>query len=273
MAAFQSIGFIGAGRLGTSIAWALARRGCTIVAVASRGPAGADRLAAGIAECHVVSAQTVADQCDLIFVTTSDGAIGTVADSARWRAGTGVVHCSGATEVGVLAAAQRAGAMIGGFHPMQTFADPETAIASLPGCTITIEADEPLAARLVALASILGGRVNRIPAGVRTRYHAAGGYASQFINVLLREGATIWQSWGGTEDDAIRALTPLVRGTLASIESVGLAKGMPGPISRGDVGTIAKHVATLSELDPEILTLYRQLALRCVPLARERQTR
>lgn len=270
---FTRIGFIGAGRLAAGVAWALARRGEQVVAIASRRSASAARIAAAIDGCSVLEPQALADTCDLVFITTSDGAIATVAASVRWRAGTGVVHCSGATEVGALDAAARAGAATGGFHPMQTFTDPEMAIASLPGCTITIEAaDDALATRLTALAHRLEGRVNRIPPGVRVAYHASGGYASQFVNVLLAEAVKVWRTWGATEEDAVRALVPLVRGTLASIEANGLAQGMPGPISRGDVGTIEKHVAAIDALDPEILGLYRELARRCVPLAIERGT-
>ncbi|MGQ0650895.1 MAG: DUF2520 domain-containing protein [Betaproteobacteria bacterium] len=154
---------------------------------------------------------------------------------------------------------------------MQTFGDPAAAAQSLPGCTITIEADGPLNAVLVALAERLECRINRLPPGARDRYHAAAGYASQFINVLLREASKIWQSWGASEEDAVRALLPLVRGTLSSIERAGLAEAMPGPVSRGDVGTVAKHVAALAALDSEIVEFYRQLCARSIALALERR--
>jgi predicted short-subunit dehydrogenase-like oxidoreductase (DUF2520 family) len=115
------------------------------------------------------SIQEVVDQCDLIFITTPDSAIATTTEQARWRVGKSAVHCSGATEVAALAAAAREGASIGGFHPMQTFGDPEVAVASLPGCTVTIEAAEPLNGILVALAQHLECRVNRLPPGIDGR--------------------------------------------------------------------------------------------------------
>ena len=141
---------------------------------------------------------------------------------------------------------------------------------SLPGSTITIEALEPLNSVLVTLAGRLECGVNRLPPGMRGRYHAAAGYASQFINALFGEASKIWQSWGATEDEAVRALLPMARGTLASIESAGIAGGMPGPVSRGDVDSVAKHVAALAVLDVDTLGLYRQLCERTVPLAVER---
>ena len=261
------IGFIGAGRLGKALAWSFAQRGLRVVAVASPTRASAEGLASRIAGCVVANAQEAIDACNLVFVTTPDGAIASTVAQLRWRPGIAAVHCSGVTEVAALDKAAHDGAMTGGFHPMQTFGDPEAAARSLAGCTITIEAQEPLNATLVALAGRLECGVNRLPPGMRDRYHAAAGYTSQFINALFDEASKIWQSWGASEEDAVRALLPMARGTLASIESAGIANGMPGPVSRGDVESVKKHVAALSTLDADMLELYRQLCARTIRLA------
>jgi predicted short-subunit dehydrogenase-like oxidoreductase (DUF2520 family) len=260
------IGFIGAGRLGSALAWSLGDRGLTVAGVASLMDADARRLAAQIPACAVMSMQEVVDATNLVFVTTPDEAIGSTAAQIRWRPGVAAVHCSGVTEVAELASAARAGASIGGFHPMQTFGDPMAAVRSLPGCTITIEAEEPLLTTLNALAARLQCRVNRLPPGMRGRYHAAAGYTSQFINALFAEATRIWQSWGATEEEAVRALLPLAKGTLSSIESAGITRGMPGPVSRGDVGSIEKHVTALSTMPPDVMEFYRVVCDRTIDL-------
>ena len=261
------VGFIGAGRLGSALAWSFGQRGLRVSAVTSKMAADAQKLAAPLSSCAVVErTQQVVDACDIVFVTTPDDAIASTTATAKWHAGVSAVHCSGVTEVSALDAAANDGAMTGGFHPMQTFGDPAAAVRSLPGCTITIEAPEPLNDTLVAIAQRLECRVNRLPPGMRGRYHAAAGYTSQFINALFGEASRIWQSWGATEEDAVRALLPLARGTLMSIESAGVANGMPGPVSRGDVGSIEKHVAALAPLVPEVLEFYRVVCDRTIPL-------
>ncbi len=264
------IGFIGAGRLGKALAWGLARAGFQVAAVANDVEQGARELAEPIPGCEFMSPQAVADSCNLVFVTTPDEIIAKAAASVRWRPGMGVVHCSGVTEVAALDAAAQAGASTGGFHPMQTFGDPRTAMETLPGCTITVEAGEPLDAVLVEMAQKLGCRVNRLPPGMRARYHAAAGFTSQFINALFAQAAQVWGSWGATPEDALRALMPLARGTLAAIENAGIAGGMPGPVSRGDVASIDKHVKALSGLGPEMTEFYRVMCGRTIPLALER---
>ncbi|WP_246774141.1 DUF2520 domain-containing protein [Bradyrhizobium diazoefficiens] len=64
----------------------------------------------------------------------------------------------------------------------------------------------------------------------------------------------------------MRALLPLAKGTLSSIESAGIANGMAGPVSRGDVGSIEKHVAALSKLPPDVMEFYRIVCDRTVGL-------
>ena len=263
------IGFIGTGRLGKALALSFMDRGLCIAAVGSLTLDESAPLAAAIPGCANLTPQQVVDACDLVFVTTVDGAIEPTAQSLQWRAGMAAVHCSGATEVSALAKAAADGAMVGGFHPMQTFGDPEAARRSLPGCTITIEAEPPLYGALHAIATRLECRVNLLPPGMRGRYHAAAGYASQFINVILREASAIWQSWGANEDDAVAALLPLVQGTLASIGGAGLARGMPGPVSRGDIVSIDKHLASLASLDAPLQQLYREMCSRSIALGLE----
>ena len=264
------IGFIGAGRLGKALAWSFEAAGLQVTAAASSNRVSARELAGRIEGCQAMTAQAVVDGCDLIFLTTPDSAITPACAALRWRPGVSVVHCSGVTEVDALCAARDQGATIGGFHPMQTFGDPAAAVASLPGSTITIEAEEPLNTTLVALVRQLDCRVNRLPPGMRARYHAAAGFTSQFINALFAEGARVWESWGATEADALQAMLPMARGTLASIESAGIAAGMPGPVSRGDVGSVEKHVVALAALSDHTLNFYRTLCATTIALAVQR---
>ena len=265
------IGFVGAGRVAKGLAWGMAQGGQHVVAAASRSLSSAEQLAARINGCRALaSAQDVVDASDLVFLTVPDDSIVAVAASLRWRSGVAAIHCSGASEVGALTAAARAGAQIGGFHPLQLFADPEVALAGLPGCTIAIEAETPLSTRLDQLAQALRCRTIHLPPGCRARYHAAAHYAAGFVITLLNEAVGLWQSFGIGREDSIRALLPLLRGTTASVERSGLAQGLAGTYSRGDIGTLEKHLSDLSRAGPDVLHLYCELALRSIPIGLER---
>ncbi|MBE0627649.1 MAG: DUF2520 domain-containing protein [Burkholderiales bacterium] len=265
------IGFIGSGRVGKGLAWGMAQSGQRVVAAASRSPGSAAELAARIAGCRAAAnAQEVVDASDLVFITVPDDAIAGLAAGLKWRKDRAVIHCSGATEVAVLEPAALAGAHIGGFHPLQLFADPEVALAGLPGCTIAIEAEAPLLAQLEQLAQALRCRTIRLPRGCRARYHAAAHYAAGFVITLLNQAVELWQGFGVGREDTIRALLPLLRGTAASVERSGLAQGLAGTYSRGDLGTLEKHLAELGRVGPDALHLYCELALRSIPLGLER---
>jgi predicted short-subunit dehydrogenase-like oxidoreductase (DUF2520 family) len=269
-AAKLRIGFIGAGRLGQALAWSLAQAGLHVVAVSSIVQEHANALATPVPGCECMSAQEVVDRCHLVFVTTPDSVIGDTCTSLNWRAGQAVVHCSGVTEVDVLGHALAQGAFIGGFHPMQTFGDPLAAMRSLPGCTITVEAAQAaLMDLLVQMVSRLGCVANQLPAGMRGRYHAAAGYTSQFINALFDQAIRLWLTWGASEEQALRALWPLAQGTLSSIQSAGVARGMPGPVSRGDLSSIEKHLRAVSPMGQQTLDFYRTLCATTVPLAQQ----
>ena len=271
LARFQTLGFIGAGRIGTALAWGLARQGYTVAAVASRSRDSAERLAAGIAGCRALpDPQSLADSVDLVLLTVPDDAIAATCARLSWRAGQAVVHCSGATELLALAPAASSGARTGGFHPLQMFTEPETALRGLPGCTIAVEAEPPLLETLCAMAAALGCHTLRLQPGKRALYHAGAGYVAAFVNALVQDALKVWSPLGLSQTDAIRALLPLLRGTADSIERSGPALGMAGPVSRGDVGTVEKHLRALGALDAGLLDLYRRLALRTVALGVER---
>jgi len=245
------VGFIGAGRVGKGLSLALSRSGYEVAGVAGRGPE---------------SKATVVGRAELVFLTVPDDALRTACEELDWH-GKSVVHCSGAAELAVLEHARSQGAQTGGFHPLQTFADPEVAARGLKGCAIAVEADEPLAGVLLRMVSDLGARSLRVPRGARAAYHAAAHYAGPFVAALLAEATLIWGRLGIAQDDALAALLPLVRGSLDAIEHSGLARAMAGSVARGDVQTLESHLNALRALDPRLEDFYRRLALKTVPLA------
>ncbi|HEX8958718.1 MAG TPA: DUF2520 domain-containing protein [Solirubrobacterales bacterium] len=266
------IGFVGAGVVGTALALALARRGHEVVAVASRTRASAERLALQLPGCAVESKQGVAERADLVFLTTPDDAIGAVCAEIRWRPESRVVHCSGAASTAVLEPARAAGCLVGGFHPLQTFASAEGAISALPGTTFAVEAEEPLFSELARLAADLGGHYLRLRAEDKVLYHAAAAIASNYLVVLASLAADLWAGLGAGREEAIGALLPLLRGTLGNLERVGLPGALTGPIARGDVGTVRRHLDVLAERAPEVLPAYTLLGREAIRIALEKGT-
>ncbi len=260
-------GFIGAGTVGTALAVLLSRQGYQVVAVASRTPASAERLAKAVAGCRVMSSQEVADTADLIFITTPDDVIATVAAQVKWLRGCRVAHCSGADSTDILEPARKSGASVGGFHPLQTFASVQQAIENIAGSTFALEAEEPLLTTLKDLATALGGRWIILKPSDKVAYHAAAVFASNYLVTLVKMSTDLWQTFAIPTDQAVAALLPLMHGTLHNIETIGIPQCLTGPIARGDTGTVSKHLKTLREKTPALLSPYKELGRQTISIA------
>jgi predicted short-subunit dehydrogenase-like oxidoreductase (DUF2520 family) len=262
------VAFIGAGTVGNALASRLSGAGYNVSAVASRSFSSAERLAGTVPGCQAMKTpQQAADAADLVFVTTPDAAIGSVVSQLKWHAGQSVVHCSGADSTEVLHPAKSQGALVGAFHPLQTFASVKQAIDNLPGSTFAVEADEPLRSTLKQMASDLHGYSIELMAGDKVLYHASAVIACNYFVTLVKLSSDLWQSFGVSRNDAVRALVPLLKGTLNNIENVGIPNCLTGPIARGDAGTVKKHLAALDQSAPSVADIYRKLGVETVPIA------
>ncbi len=259
------VGFIGAGTVGTALAMLLSQKGYQFVGASRRG-----RKSSGIvSNLHLLdNNQAVADTADLVFITTPDDAIAPVAAEVKWHRGQSVVHCSGADSVAILEPARQAGAQVGGFHPLQTFAGIREAVENIPGSTFAIEAEGPLLTTLKDMAEKLGGHWIRLKAEDKVAYHAAAVFACNYLVTLVKMATDLWQTFDIPPDRATQALLPLIRGTLHNIETIGIPDCLTGPIARGDTGTINKHLKTLAEQAPALLAPYRELGIQTIPIAR-----
>jgi len=262
------VGFIGAGTVGTALAIRLSARGYPVVAAASRTYASAVKLARSIPGCQALtSLQGVADVADLVFITTPDDAIGQVVGRMRWRQGQSVVHCSGADSTEVLEPARVLGARVGAFHPLQTFAGVQQAIDNLTGSTFAVEAEEPLRSTLKGMAEALEGHWIELKANDKVLYHASAVIACNYLVTLVKLATDLWQNFGVPREEAVKSLMPLLQGTLNNLETIGIPDALTGPIARGDVGTVRKHLDALDQSAPSVVTTYRELGLQTVAVA------
>ena len=262
-----TLGFIGAGRVGTGLASAFARAGVNVVAIASRTSASARKLAKRVRGARACAPQEVADRADIAFLTVPDDAIELIAASVRWRAGSACVHCSGAADLDVLRRAVADGALAGGFHPLHMFGEAGEDPGALAGSSIALAGPDALVQRLARLARALDARPLRLPEGGRALYHAAANFSGAFVIALIQETVALWGRLGIAQGAALAALLPLLRGTADNVEKLGAAGGLGSAIARGDAGTIRRHLDVLAREAPESLELYRILSLRTIPLA------
>ena len=264
------VAIVGAGRLGSSLAQAVAAAGYRVAAVSSRRADHrawlADRLPC--TEIHAQPAEAAAAG-EVVFITTPDDVIAEVCESTPWRRDQAAVHCAGVLPLTVLRAAAEAGAATGALHPMQTFPDAESGHL-FRGATFAVEADDRgLREWLHELAGSLGGEPFDITSEHRSAYHASAVMACGLAAGLAGLAADMWTQFGQDRDRGLRALLPLIKATAAAIEGRGVPAALTGPYVRGDVATVKRHLEAVRGQLPDVARAYAALALATLPLARE----
>ena len=175
------------------------------------------------------------------------------------------MHCSGALTLEPLAAARAAGALVGSFHPVQSFlVDAPDGV--LDGVTFGLEADQRLSGVLDEMARALGGTPVRVPPEARPLYHAAAVMSCGYLVALLHDATTLWRSAGLPEEAGRSALGRLARTTLENLFNAGPDAALTGPIARGDLRTVRSHLDAMRSDAPELLMTYAALGARTAAL-------
>jgi len=274
----KTVAIIGAGRVGCTVGYLLASAGYVVTAVAARSLASAEKavgfIGSGMPTTDVV---TAASKAGIVFITTPDGAIKNVCDEIALqgglKAGSIVVHMFGAASLELLDAARTAGSYRAVIHPLQSVPSPARGIQNLPGSYFRTEADPEALETAHQLVKALGGvelvMLKWSPdKDSASLYHAGAIAVSNYFVALVDYGLKFYQALGADKQETLKALLPLIKGTLQNIESLGTTNALTGPIARGDVETIQGHIEAMQAKTPELLPLYKELARHTILVAR-----
>ncbi len=270
----ESFIIVGLGKVGTSIASLLKKAGYTIAAVVdpSDDALNGNVVHTGGKPFHHPSEMDIDADCYLITTTDDQikAACGALADHIK--PGAIVLHMSGAGGLDLLDAAKRTGAKTGSMHPLQTFSDVQSAIESLPGTVYGVTVDSDLRDWSEKLIRTIGGIPFFIDEKNRALYHAAACMVSNYFVTLMYMAEKTYGLLGLNDQEARHAYWPLLRGTLQNIEKKGSVSSLTGPIARGDLGTLEKHLNAITANIPELLPAYRELGKITADVALEKNS-
>jgi predicted short-subunit dehydrogenase-like oxidoreductase (DUF2520 family) len=257
--AARTCALVGPGRAGGAVGIALVEAGWRIVSVAGRSvDAASVRAAADRFGAPSVDITTVGAGASLVVVSTPEAAISDVATSIApgLEPGALVVHLAGSVGVDALApvVATRDDVEIGALHPLQTLPSPDAGAARLAGAWAAV-AGSP---RVHDLATDLGLVPFAIDDADRAAYHAAASVASNHLLALLGQVERIASSAGAP----FAAFEPLVRATVDNAFSLGPAAALTGPVARGDVETVARHLGAVEQAEHRAYTALAHAAAR-----------
>ena len=210
-------------------------------------------------------------QAGVVILAVRDDAIRPLAEAlARVGAIRGdqvVLHLSGAQGQEALGPLVASRAALGSLHPLQTISSPEHAAERLKGAWAAVEGMPRAVQAAEALAQELGLRPFHIPSKAKPIYHASAVFASNYFVVVEAVAQRLLRHAGLSDAEAWQALRPLVEGTFENLSRQEPMAALTGPVERGDVATIRRHLEALTHDDA---VLYRALGRAALELAQKR---
>ncbi len=273
------VGIISAGRVGTALGVALERADHVVVACSAVSAASRRRAAQRLPDTLIRPIDEVAANAELLILAVPDAELASLvsglAATGAVKPGTIVAHTSGANGIGILAPLADLGCVPLAIHPAMTFTGADEDIARLADtCFGITAADEIGYAIAQSLVLEIGGEPFRVREDARTLYHAALAHASNHVVTVVADAlealrAALWgaellgQETVGDAPGGIaeRVIAPLARAALENTLQRGQA-ALTGPVARGDAPAVARHLAALAEVNPELAEAYRAAALR-----------
>ena len=260
----ETLSIVGAGRVGRALGRRLRELGWQVGAVTGRSIStarGAVKVIGAGQPLDHLAHQVL--NSSVVLITTPDDAIESVAKElarlgGREWTGKVALHTSGALDSSVLQPLAEQGAATGSMHPMQTFSNQN--IPTLSNCIFGVDGCPAALQVARKMAHQMDGIAVRLSGANKAAYHVAGQFACAYVLASLETATRLLMAQGFTRRRAQRALLPLTRQTLDNFERLGPAAAWTGPLVRGDLSTIERHVRALVDFQPEYREAYEALA-------------
>jgi predicted short-subunit dehydrogenase-like oxidoreductase (DUF2520 family) len=271
----SEVSIIGTGRLGTTLAVALAGKGYSIRSLVARRAQSARKAASFLdTDVQVLAAKQLRSlvDADLFLITVPDDQISHVARELSKinadRKNVTVLHTSGALSSEVLAPLREKGWHTGSIHPLMSISAVHD--ASLQGAFWSVEGDRSALRLGKEIVRDLGGKSFSIRSEDKALYHAAAVMVSGNVVALFDVALEMLGECGLDRKTARAILSPLIASTVRSLETKTPEESLTGTFSRGDVETVKRHLAALQNKKlAEALDLYRLLGQRSLKLTKE----
>ena len=270
----SEVSIVGAGRLGTTLAVALAERGYSIRSLVARSVKSARKAASLLdADVQVLAAKEMRTliNADLFLITVPDDQIASVArELSEINADRKVtaLHTSGALSSEVLKPLKKKGWYTGSIHPLMSVSAVRD--ASLEGAFWSVEGDRSALRLAKEIVRDLGGKSFSIRSEDKPLYHAAAVMVSGNVVALFDVALEMLAGCGLDRKTARAVLSPLIASTVRNLETKTPEESLTGTFSRGDVETVKLHLAALKRKNlADARELYRLLGQRSLKLTKE----
>lgn len=244
----SKIAVIGAGRVSYSLVSALVRSNLNVSLIVSRKVISAKTLAGRLKIKNFSSdLHSLTSDLKIFFLSVPDNQISAVAKEISKLnldfENSIFIHLSGAENISVLNALKKKGAYTASFHIMQTF--PDKKIFNLKYSYVAIETNNKKVKNfLFNMAKKLNLNPFKISSQNKIYYHLAGVYSSNFLVANQYYTKKLFdRTHSGVNYK--RVFNPISEMTLKNIKDKDVQNAVSGPVARGDIITVKKHLSAL----------------------------
>lgn len=267
----MKIGIVGAGRVGSSIAKYISLQ-APQYSLSGFYSKTYSRALESADFCNTKVYTSLTDllrSSDTLFIATEDFEIGKVwecIDKSLIK-NKFIGHFSGSLSSDVFSSAECYGAYTGSVHPMYAFSDRFNSYKGLDSVIFTVEGCIEFLENIIPVFKQCGNTVCTIDKQKKALYHASASMASNHLIGLLGVVIDMLMQCGFEKSDAYKLLAPLMRDNLENALQNGVEFALTGPVERGDISTVEKHLSVLSFEQTE---LYKQLGRQVVKIAQRK---
>lgn len=266
----KSIHFIGCGRLGKTIAKLIHAHDAGIMnGVLNSSIESSQHAIQFIGQGTALQSIEQLSPADIYFITTADDLIQTMAEQLTekniLKPGAIIVHCSGSLSSDILQSAKKAGCLIASVHPVKSFANPTTAVKTFEGTFCSFEGDPQARQILKEIFEKIGGKFLDIDKTRKAQYHAAMVIANNYVTGLHYQATKKLAECGIDPDISKKLVSMMMNDSLRNLETLDHTKALTGPLQRGDIATINRHIKALQH-DPTVLKIYKAIGLGTLPI-------
>jgi predicted short-subunit dehydrogenase-like oxidoreductase (DUF2520 family) len=253
------VNIIGAGRLGKTIGHLLVRHQLVrIGAICNRSETSSINAIKFIGQGKYCPTIGELPPADITFITTPDDLIPVtckeLSKNQFIKKGSIVLHCSGSLTSDALISIKEKGCYVASVHPMGGFAKPELSVEQYNGTYCAIEGDNEAFPDVRSLFNSIGSITYEIDKIKKSSYHAAGVFASNYLVTLAQQALSCMKDADVESEVAMHIITNIMRGTVSNLEkTLSPGQSLTGPIKRGDISTITKHLESLTDMEQKRL--------------------
>jgi len=258
----MKIGFIGAGKVGYSLAkWFNLKYPNIVKGIYSKSLEDSIDLSKFSISEYYKNINDLIYDCDTLFLTVNDDSISLIVDELiKLNVKNKIlIHTSGSYSSLIFKELNNSNCCLS-IHPLYAFNDKYESYKNLDDIYFTIEGNLKY---INDLKELFNNKIIEIKSKDKEKYHLASSIISNMVCGLVDVAKSLYEEVG---IDDMKYYLPLLNNNINNINQYGVYKSLTGPIIRNDYNTIKKHISNLKEND---LMIYKYLGLHLVKMSEE----